>query len=121
MDIWSTADIVISDDHDSLTGQTLMRPGSGVFEVFASSIEDDAHKILATKTGIHYTASRLHNWEADVAACKGDAQCVQAIKEQAAIVEDGNLLIGMGDLLRKMGLAHHCKMGASRTSGHKPA
>lgn len=109
IDLWSSADIVITDDHDALTGQTLMRPGAAVLEVMRTSTVDDAHHVLAMKTGIHHTASRLPHWELEAAACHGNAECVEAIKHRAARIEDASFRVGLRELFRKMGFAHHCK------------
>lgn len=54
IDLWSNADIVISDDHDALSGQALMRPGAAVLEIFPALTYDDSHKMLPVKTGVHY-------------------------------------------------------------------
>lgn len=134
IELWSNADIVISDDHDALTGQTLMRPGTGVLEVFPPFTYDNAHEILAAKTGVHYIsattttpvsantvqaerpcalssldrarhfAGKYPNQE----ACQSSVECQAAMYDLGAYIDDAHFRAGLRELLRKMSPPHHC-------------
>lgn len=134
IDLWSNADIVITDDHDSLTGQTLMRPGAGVIEVFPPLMYNDAHSMLASKTGVHYipattssvvSADIVHAEEPDAMpkldrarkladtystedACKAAPDCQQAMYDVGAYIEDAHLKAAVRELLRRMAPPHSC-------------
>lgn len=60
VELWSRADLVISDDHAALTGQTLMQPGTGVIEIFPPLTYSEDHSVLASKTGVNYIGLKTY-------------------------------------------------------------
>jgi hypothetical protein len=128
IDIWSNADIVISDDHDALTGQVLMRPGTAVLEVFPPLTYEESHKLLAVKTGVHYIAATTADlMSADIvhaedpsalpkfdhardlvqnypnqAACQSNIECQQVMYDLGAYVDEPHFRAGLRELLRRM-------------------
>lgn len=138
--LWSNADLVITDDHDALSGQALMHPGTGIIEIFPPLLNDDPHRQIASRTGVHYyglTSNGLVPEDivqaeepigmetlrhaqavANVTCakrCQMDTSCQFAMNALGAFVEDGPFWNAIVSILRKMVPSHHC--GHHRLSG----
>lgn len=88
VDLWSSADLIISDDHDALTGQTLMQPGTGVIEIFPPLISSTDHALLAEKTGVHYVGLESDTLVPAELVAKREATAMSAFQEARSFFDN---------------------------------